>query len=191
MRESSVLCGWPLRVRKFSNQALAQAGFLHHHVTQTARRHHQRVHRFHRHAVHQRRAIRQLRQLPCKVSGPMLDHVLAGRIAAALADLDLARQNQDQAGRDLSRLHYRRTGFVMADLAETLQTRDIVRVQHGKHLLAAGFDNGGCRHGGSRTPLQHATDFTLASAGYGSVDDCQRSRRIFVVESRIFVAFCA
>ena len=60
-----------------THQALAQLGFLHHHIAQPARRHHHRLHRLDRDAVHQRGAVGQLRQLAREIAGAMLDHILA------------------------------------------------------------------------------------------------------------------
>ena len=94
------------------HQALAQFGFLHQHIAQPPRRHHQRFDRLDRDSVHQRGPVRKAAPARrAKLPGPWLHHFLARRIIAALADLNRARKDKIRGRRrDLTGFHQGRAG---------------------------------------------------------------------------------
>ena len=85
-----------------AHDALAELGLLHHQVAQPLRADDQRLDRLERLGIDQRGAGRELRQLADELARPVRDDGLAPAEPAILGDLDLARQDDDQAGRDLA-----------------------------------------------------------------------------------------
>ena len=97
--------------------------------------------------VHQHGLALQLRQLARERAGAMGDDQLAAAVFVALGDVDLAGQDDHQAGADLADRDQRLARAVGADLAEPPHAFDLRRLQRGKYLMASRFDDRRCLHG--------------------------------------------
>ena len=81
--------------------------------------------------VHQHGLALQLRQLARERAGAMGDDQLAAAGFVALGDVDLAGQDDHQAGADLADRDQRLARAVAADLAEPPHAFDLRRLQRG------------------------------------------------------------
>lgn len=91
---------------------LAEVGLLHHQVAQPLRGDDEGFDRLGGFSIDQRRPARKLRQLADEVAGAVGDDRLARPEPAGLRDLDLAGQDEDQAGRHRARDHDRLAGGI-------------------------------------------------------------------------------
>jgi hypothetical protein len=92
--------------------------------------------------VDQGRSVRQLGQFADEVAGTVLDDHVALVMGVAAGDLGLAFEDHHQSGRDLAGLGQHGAGPGVGDVAEAADAVDLLRLQGGEHLIAAGVDDG-------------------------------------------------
>ena len=129
-----------------AHDALAELGLRDQQRPQPVRRDDQRLDRSLRVRVDQRRPARQLRQLAHERAGAVGDDRLAAARLVVLGDVDLAGQDDDQAGADLADRGQRLARAIGADLAEPAHALDLRRLQRREHLVASGVDDRWGRH---------------------------------------------
>ncbi len=118
---------------------LAQLGLFDQKVAQPARRDQKRLGRLSSHGIHQGRAAGKLRQFAHE-RARTVGHDRVGMVEAALADLDLSRQDEEGARRDFAGRKDAVTGGVGSAFAEPRQPIYFRRRKHRKHLIASGLD---------------------------------------------------
>ena len=75
-----------------------------------------------------------------KEPGPCVDDQLGLAIGAALRDIDLAGQDDKGARRDFAGGEDVAAGRIGSAFPKPRNAVDLCRLQHRKHLVAAGFD---------------------------------------------------